>query len=114
MPCKKEFPHLVQMQQKFGNKGFVIVSVHLNMGVDKDLGLSGVEKTAQTFLQKVKADFTNLVLDEPEQVWMARLETGAVPTLFLFNKQNRIAQKFIDIEDQAAFEKEINDLLDKP
>jgi thiol-disulfide isomerase/thioredoxin len=104
VPCKKEFPHLVQMQQKFSNRGFVVVSVHLN----------GVEKTAQSFLQKVKADFTNLILDEPEQVWMARLETGAVPTLFLFNKQNRIAQKFIDIEDQAAFEKEISELLDKP
>lgn len=102
------------MHQKFASKGLAIVSVHLNMGVDKELGLAGVEKTALTFLKKVNAEFTNLVLDEPEQVWMARLETGAVPTLFLFNRQNRIAQKLIDIEDQAVFEKQLEDLLDKP
>ena len=113
VPCKKEFPHLVQMHQKFAGQGFMLVTVHLNMAVDKDL-VGGVEKTTLPFLQKMKADFVNLILDEPETVWMSKLDGGSVPTLFLFNKQNRIAQKFDDVEDHEKLEKQIQELLSKP
>jgi hypothetical protein len=56
----------------------------------------------------------NLILDEPESVWMSKLDGGSVPTLFLFNKQNRIAQKFDDVEDHEKLEKQIQELLSKP
>jgi len=42
------------------------------------------------------------------------LDGGSVPTLFLFNKQNRIAQKFDDVEDHEKLEKQIQELLSKP
>ncbi|MSR32710.1 MAG: hypothetical protein EXR99_14520 [Gemmataceae bacterium] len=102
------------MHKKFAKDGLVIVTVHLGLGIDKELGPGGVEKLTVPFLKKVEAEFTNLILDEPEAVWMSRLETGAVPTLFLFNRENRIAEKFIDMEDPAAFEKQIQDLLKQP
>ena len=86
------------MHQKFASQGFMLVTVHLNMAIDKDL-VGGVEKTTLPFLQKMKADFVNLILDEPQSVWMSKLDGGSVPTLFLFNRQNRIAQKFDDVED---------------
>ena len=89
------------------------MTVHLNMTVDKDL-VGGVEKTTLPFLQKMKADFVNLILDEPQSVWMSKLDGGAVPTLFLFNRQNRIAQKYDDVEDPEKLEKQIQELLSKP
>ena len=64
----------------------MLVTVHLNMAVDKDL-VGGVEKTTLPFLQKMKADFVNLILDEPQSLWMSKLDGGAVPTLFLLNRQ---------------------------
>ena len=101
------------MHQKFANQGFMLVTVHLNMAIDKDL-VGGVEKTTLPFLQKMKADFVNLILDEPQSVWMSKLDGGSVPTLFLFNRQNRIAQKFDDVEDHEKLEKQIQELLSKP
>jgi len=114
VPCKKEFPHLVQMQQKFANQDFVLVTVHLNMAVDKALGMGGVEKATLPFLQKMKADFVNLILDEPESEWMSKLDGVNVPTLFLFNKQNRIALKIDDADKPEELEKLIQELLSKP
>jgi hypothetical protein len=40
------------MHQKFASQGFMLVTVHLNMAVDKDL-VGGVEKTTLPFLQKM-------------------------------------------------------------
>lgn len=91
----------------------MLVTVHLNMKIDKDL-VGGVEKTTLPFLQKMKADFVNLILDEPESVWMSKLDGSSVPTLFLFNKQNRIVQKFDDVEDHEKLEKQIQEQLSKP
>ena len=101
------------MHQKFASQGFMLVTVHLNMAVDKDL-VGGVEKTTLPFLQKMKADFVNLILDEPESVWMSKLDGVYVPALFLFNKQNRIVQKLDNVDDQDKLEKQIQELLSKP
>ena len=101
------------MHQKFASQGFLLVTVHLNMAVDKDL-VGGVEKTTLPFLQKMKADFVNLILDEPESVWMSKLDGVYVPALFLFNKQNRIVQKLDNVDDQDKLEKQIQELLSKP
>ena len=91
----------------------MLVTVHLNMAIDKDL-VGGVEKTTLPFLQKMKADFVNLILDEPESVWMSKLDGVYVPALFLFNKQNRIVQKLDNVDDQDKLEKQIQELLSKP
>jgi len=101
------------MHQKFANQGFMLVTVHLNMAVDKSL-MGGVEKATLPFLQKMKADFVNLILDEPESVWMSKLDGVYVPALFLFNKQNRIVQKLDNVDDQEKLEKQIQELLSKP
>lgn len=65
----------------------MLVTVHLNMAVDKDL-VGGVEKTTLPFLQKMKADFVNLILDEPETVWMSKLDGGR--SLHFFYLTSRI------------------------
>jgi hypothetical protein len=101
------------MHQKFAGQGFMLVTVHLNMAVDKGL-MGGVEKATLPFLQKMKADFVNLILDEPESVWMSKLDGVYVPALFLFNKQNRIVQKLDNVDDQDKLEKQIQELLSKP
>src|ERR1700722_585863 len=55
-PCKKEFPHLVELHEKYAKKGVACVSVSVDFLEDKD-------KTLE-FLKKHKAAFTNYLFDE--------------------------------------------------
>src|ERR1051326_8601421 len=69
VPCKREFPHLVELQQKYGGDGLVAVSVALDPS-DKPESRERVLK----FLEARQATFTNLFLDEPADVWQERLK----------------------------------------
>ena len=55
-PCKAEFPHLVERHEKYAGKGVACVSLSVDLPENKDDALK--------FLQKQKAGFTNLLLDE--------------------------------------------------
>src|SRR5262245_58454037 len=69
IPCKREFPHLVALHQKYAKDGFVAVSVSLDDPTDDD-----AKAKALKFLQAQKATFTNLLLDEKPEVWQAKLK----------------------------------------
>src|SRR5438105_14154416 len=66
LPCKREFPKLVALNQKHGRGPFAAMSVSLD-----DLSEEGARDKVQKFLDKQKASFTNLILDEKPEVWQA-------------------------------------------
>src|SRR5690242_10528052 len=61
IPCKKEFPHLVELHKKYAKEGLACVSV----SVDDEDGV----KAALAFLQKQNATFANYRILEDPEVW---------------------------------------------
>jgi thiol-disulfide isomerase/thioredoxin len=58
-PCKENFPHVVEMHQKYADKGLAVVSLSLDdRSKPKQVG------EAHEFLREKKAVFTNFLLDE--------------------------------------------------
>ena len=49
----------------------------------------GSRNNAAKFLKTVGADFTNLYLDEPAQVWQKKLGFAGPPCYFVFNRQGQ-------------------------
>ena len=47
MSCKKEFPHLVEMQKKHGDRGLVVITVSVDPADDKEK-----VETANDFLRR--------------------------------------------------------------
>jgi thiol-disulfide isomerase/thioredoxin len=89
VPCKKAFPHLVEMREKYGKDGFVAISVSIDKTEDKDAVAAALK-----FLEDRKAgDVINLHLDEPEDFWQTKFRTASVPVVFVFGRDNRIALK---------------------
>lgn len=86
LPCKKAFPHLVEMHRKYAGQGLVCVSV----SVDEP------EKRAKAlaFLQKQGATFANYLLTEEVEVWQQRWKVKAPPIVFVFSRDGRRAAKF--------------------
>jgi thiol-disulfide isomerase/thioredoxin len=64
-PCKAGFPYLLQLHQKYGSHGVVVLAVNLD-----DPANTAVREKALAFLKQTKANFTNVVLadgEHPEQ-----------------------------------------------
>jgi thiol-disulfide isomerase/thioredoxin len=109
VPCKRAFPHLVEMQQKHGKDGLVAVS--LSVDPPKDMA------KAVQFLEKVKAyDVINLYLNEDGAFWQAKFRIDGPPLVFVFDRDNRIALRLPvadEAVDYAAIEKKVEELLKK-
>jgi thiol-disulfide isomerase/thioredoxin len=109
VPCKREFPHLVELHNKYKNDGFVAVSVTLDNPSDAEARARFVK-----FLEKQKAGgLTNLQLDEPPELWQEKLGVSGPPCVYVFNREGRIVGKWDDKVDYAEIEKAVAELMKK-
>ena len=111
-PCKQNFPHLVEMDRKYRDKGLAVISLSLDDNSDKK-ALADAEK----FLQEKKARFTNILLDEDFGVGFEKLNIGAIPAVFLYGPDGKEIARFTmdDPNNQFTYddvEKAINAILD--
>ncbi|HEV3258945.1 MAG TPA: TlpA disulfide reductase family protein [Gemmataceae bacterium] len=89
-PCKKEFPNLVRLHQRYAKDGVVCVSVTVDEPKDKDAALA--------FLRKKGASFPNFLMDENAAVWQEKWNMNGVPAVFVFGRDGTQAGKF-DADD---------------
>ena len=106
MPCRKSFPHLVQMHRKYGKQGLVTVSVSVDDAEDDE----AVDE-ARKFLRDNKATFANFLLTDPPEVWQKKLNVEGIPAVFLFNRAGQIEQKYLGAPKPAEVEKLVEQLL---
>jgi len=88
--CKEEFSKLIQLQEKYGSKGLVIVAVNLAESKPK----------IQTFLKShaFPENIFEIVLDNSSltyKEWKAR----GIPTSYLVNQQGRIQEFWVGTFD---------------
>ena len=100
-PCKRSFPWMNELQQRYGDKGFTIVAVN----VDKK------GEDAERFLAQTPARFT-VVYDAPGATPAAWAVKG-MPSSYLIDRSGKVVmveQGFRD-EQKPAVEQRIRDLL---
>lgn len=100
-PCKKNFPHLVEMSRKYGDKGLAVVSLSLDDCEDAK-ALADAEK----FLREKKATFTNVLLKEEFGVGFDKLDISAIPAVFLYGPDGEEIKRFTmeDVDNQFTYE----------
>jgi thiol-disulfide isomerase/thioredoxin len=89
IPCKREFPNLVKLHRQYGGQGLVALSVALDDPSDEK-----AKARALKFLQAQQAAFTNVLLDEPADVWQKKLEVDGPPVVYVFGRSGRLEKKF--------------------
>ena len=112
-PCKENFPHVVEMHEKYASKGLAVVSLSLD---DADKPKKVAEATE--FLKSKKAVFTNFLLDETADVAFEKLDLTAIPAVFLFGPDGREVKRFTleDVNNLFTYEQVeafVKDYLDK-
>jgi thiol-disulfide isomerase/thioredoxin len=112
-PCMEEFPHLVEMQRKYGSEGLVCISVCIPRS---DKAPLKDQPAALKFLTAQKAAFPNFLLENGWQVCNDRWDVSGVPVTFVFDREGRRARKFNNDDpkgqyDMADVEKLVVELL---
>jgi thiol-disulfide isomerase/thioredoxin len=110
-PCKENFPHLVQMHQKYAGKGLAVMSLSLDDPTDTKAIAS-----AEAFLNEKKAAFTNVLLNEEYGDGFDKLHISAIPAVILFGTDGKEMKRFTmdDPDHQFTYEqveKEVSVLL---
>lgn len=88
-PCKKNFPHLVEMHEKYAGKGIAFASVSLD-----DATKPSKVAEATEFLVEKKADFTNFLLEESMDDAFEKLDISAIPAVFMFGPDGKEVRRF--------------------
>ena len=88
-PCKENFPHVVEMHEKYGSKGLQVISLSMD-----DLSDGKAVKEATEFLISKKAVFKNLILNEAQDVAFDKLAISAIPSVFLFDSSGKEVRRF--------------------
>jgi thiol-disulfide isomerase/thioredoxin len=86
-PCKRNFPHVVQMYKEYKDKGLVVISVATDPLRGEDI--KDPRPRILNFLQDNKAVFTNVVIDEPDTVLRDRLRVLSLPCMYIFDREGK-------------------------
>ncbi len=106
-PCREELPKLVQLERKLAARGFVLVTISADEHEQ--------EPAARRFLEKLGARppaFVKRVADDDAFINAIDARwSGALPALFLYDRQARRVTSFIGESDPADVERAIAKLL---
>jgi len=108
MPCKREFPHLVELHQKYGSSGLTAISVSLD-----DPAEAEACNRVRTFLTNQNALFTNYILDEKPEMWQQKLKTNGPPCVFVFGRNGELRKCYRDGVDYKDVEAVVVEALKK-
>ena len=103
IPCRKSFPWMNEIQNRYDNKGFKVIAVNLDQEKDK----------AKAFLDKISAHFT--VAYDPEGVSATAFKVKGMPSSYLIDRTGKIVFSHIGFRKKEipAMEKKIKQLLIK-
>jgi thiol-disulfide isomerase/thioredoxin len=95
VPCKREFPNLVRLHQRFAADGVVCLSVSVDRPQKHDAALA--------FLTKQKATFGNYRITDADEVWQKGWKISGPPAVFVFDRAGKRAAKFYSEDDSKPF-----------
>jgi thiol-disulfide isomerase/thioredoxin len=100
-PCRKSFPWMNDMQLKYGDKNFRVISVN----IDKD------QKLAEEFLEKIPANFS--VLYDPNGDIASEMQLRGMPSSFLISTTGVVVSAHVGFNDKKKmlYEQEIQHLI---
>ena len=112
-PCKENFPHLVEMNKKYGRASMVFAS----LSFDDPTKPKQVDE-AREFLKEKKAVFANYLLNEANDAGFDKLDIGTIPAVFIFTPDGKVLKKFTMDDPNHQFtyadvEKAVVGLLDE-
>ena len=93
-PCRRSFPWLKELHERFGDKGLTVVAIDLDQE----------RKAADAFLAKYPAPFR--VAFDPAGKTAEAFHVAAMPSSFLIGKDGRVVERHAGFDPKTAAELE--------
>jgi thiol-disulfide isomerase/thioredoxin len=93
-PCKREFPHLVEIHREYAGQ---VVAISVSVDDEEE-----AEK-ALKFLQQQKATFENFLLVEPSEAYQKRFDFVAVPLVLIYGNDGSIVKRFKSDDEEFTY-----------
>ena len=100
-PCKAEIPGFVKLQEKYRDRGLVIVGYSVDDTAEK----------AKAYAAQYKMNYPILLGEGKEDLQDAYGPIWGLPSSFIISKDGRVCRKHIGIAPEAVFEKEVVALM---
>lgn len=97
-PCRREFHNLVELHHEHGPDKVACVSLNLDF-----MGNGTPEECREPvikFLREQAAAFDNILSSDSDEAIYEKLEFGAIPAVFVFDRQGKLAKRF---DGEAAY-----------
>ncbi len=100
-PCMENFPHLVEMHEKYGDQGLRVISVSFD-----DTSLPGDVKKAKEFLESKHAGFENYVFSGDLGETYEHFDVNAIPAVFVYGPDGKEIKRFTldDPDNQFTYD----------
>jgi thiol-disulfide isomerase/thioredoxin len=102
-PCLKEFPGLVKLHHKYGDK-IVCFSVNLNYSGAKDESPEDSRAEVVKFLAEQRVDFQNILCGDPDTDVYEKLKLASVPATLIYDKTGQMRKRFDNESDEYGKE----------
>ncbi len=89
IPCKENFPHLLELDKKYASKGLKVASLSFD-----DPAEPKQVSDAKKFLTEKNATITNYLLDEESGVGNEKLNISAIPAVFIYGPDGKEVKRF--------------------
>lgn len=100
-PCKAEIPGFVKLQEKYRDRGLVIVGYSVDDTAEK----------AKAYAAQYKMNYPILLGEGREDLQEAYGPIWGLPSSFIISRDGKVCRKHIGIAPEAVFEKEVVALM---
>ncbi len=83
VPCRRSFPWLIEMQEKYGQDGLLVIGINM----DED------DSAAEDFLEKYPVNFR--IVRDPDGVLAREYDVIAMPSSYVINRDGEIAARHL-------------------
>lgn len=107
-PCKVEIPHLINLKEKYKDD-FEVIAVNIG---DRNGAMTPNEKIKE-FAKEYKINY--IITNSKENLNLADTmeKVSIIPTMFLFDKEGNIVQKYVGVVPQEMIETDIKKAIGK-
>jgi thiol-disulfide isomerase/thioredoxin len=100
-PCKKEFPHLVELSKKYAKDKITCVS--LSFDYEETTNPEKTYQPVREFLIKMDARFTNLLVTLDADELHQKVGLTSIPGVFVYDAQGKLRKLFDNSEPGKQF-----------
>ncbi|MCR9292257.1 MAG: TlpA family protein disulfide reductase [bacterium] len=90
LPCMREFPNLVALQQKYGDR-IACISVNVDYIGLKKKPVESYESRVLDFLTEQNAQLTNLISSETDEELRGKLDISSIPAILIYDATGSLA-----------------------